>query len=216
MSPSPQLTADLDRLVDGELSADERRRLLETLETTPDGWRDCALAFLESQSLRQQLSELASDFSPKPAVVAVEPARHASISLWLTVAASALLAFGVGSYFSNWRGAIPQAPQPGAIAKQGVPPSVAPPNMQPENDLQRPNDTESLVLWVNDEQGQRHSVRAPLVDAQEFDDQYGLRFQSAVSPHVRQRLEGHGYQLSTRRRYAPLFFWEWPAIGRAC
>ena len=38
----------LDRLVDGELSDDDRRRLIETLERQPDKWRDCACAFLES------------------------------------------------------------------------------------------------------------------------------------------------------------------------
>src|SRR5262245_7197050 len=39
-----------DRLVDGELSADERRHFLTSLDDRPDGWRRCAIAFLEAQS----------------------------------------------------------------------------------------------------------------------------------------------------------------------
>ncbi len=45
----------LDRLVDGELPADERRALLQSLDSRPDGWRRCALAFLEAQSWRSEL-----------------------------------------------------------------------------------------------------------------------------------------------------------------
>lgn len=40
----------LDRLVDGELDAEARRELLLSLDARPDGWRRCALAFLEAQS----------------------------------------------------------------------------------------------------------------------------------------------------------------------
>src|SRR5437660_1111223 len=40
----------LDRLVDGELPDAERRKLLLKFEKEPDGWRRCALAFLEAQA----------------------------------------------------------------------------------------------------------------------------------------------------------------------
>lgn len=46
---------DLDRLVDGELDEATRRRLLTQLEQTPDGWRRCALAFLEAQAWHSAL-----------------------------------------------------------------------------------------------------------------------------------------------------------------
>ena len=44
-----------DRLVDGELSAEEYRTLLAALDDEPGGWRRCALAFLEAQSLGREL-----------------------------------------------------------------------------------------------------------------------------------------------------------------
>jgi hypothetical protein len=48
----------LDRLVDGELADGERREVLQTLERQPDGWRQCALAFLEAQSWGEALTQL--------------------------------------------------------------------------------------------------------------------------------------------------------------
>jgi hypothetical protein len=45
----------LDRLVDGELLDTERRLLLQRLEAEPDGWRRCALAFLEAQAWHDSL-----------------------------------------------------------------------------------------------------------------------------------------------------------------
>jgi hypothetical protein len=47
----------LDRLIDGELADGERRVLLESLERQPDGWRQCALAFLEAQTWGQTLTD---------------------------------------------------------------------------------------------------------------------------------------------------------------
>ena len=59
----------LDRLVDGELSENEYRRLLESFEETPGGWRRCALAFLEHQALQREFMS--------PAVPAAAPAATA-------------------------------------------------------------------------------------------------------------------------------------------
>jgi len=48
----------LDLLVDDELSAAERRELLTRLDERPEGWRRCALAFLEAQAWRGDLGTL--------------------------------------------------------------------------------------------------------------------------------------------------------------
>jgi hypothetical protein len=58
-----------DRLVDGELPDAERRLLLQRLEAEPDGWRRCALAFLEAQAWRQSLGPMAASLG-----TLVEPA----------------------------------------------------------------------------------------------------------------------------------------------
>src|SRR5260370_29148905 len=58
------------RVVDGELPEGERRELLVRLEKVPDGWRRCALAFLEAQIWRQALAtEAGTDELPGRCVV---------------------------------------------------------------------------------------------------------------------------------------------------
>src|SRR5205823_2761276 len=52
---------ELDQLVDGDVNPDERRRLIAALSKEPDGWRRCALAFLEAQSWRKACRQLAAE-----------------------------------------------------------------------------------------------------------------------------------------------------------
>ena len=49
----------IDLLVDGELSEADRRALLLELEHDPDGWRRCALAFLEAQCWKAEMGQMA-------------------------------------------------------------------------------------------------------------------------------------------------------------
>ncbi len=58
---APAVQHDLDRLAAGDLSPSERRRLLAALEDEPDGWRRCALAFLEAQSWREACRQLTAE-----------------------------------------------------------------------------------------------------------------------------------------------------------
>jgi hypothetical protein len=88
----------LDRLVDGELSAEEYAVVLRSLGDAPDGWRRCALAFLEAQAWQRELGVMGREAkSPTAPVVAVRP--QAAAKRWpllLAVAASFLVAFGLG------------------------------------------------------------------------------------------------------------------------
>jgi hypothetical protein len=52
---SPLDDAFIDRIVDGDLSPAQLGAALDRLDRTPDGWRRCALAFLESQCWRESL-----------------------------------------------------------------------------------------------------------------------------------------------------------------
>ncbi len=45
----------IDLLLDGELDERDRKTLLKNLDAAPGGWKDCALAFLESQMFSQSL-----------------------------------------------------------------------------------------------------------------------------------------------------------------
>jgi len=115
----------IDRLVDGELSDDERRALLAKLDADPDsgGWRRCALAFLEAQAWREAFTPVAAVALPVPApVVAVRRSpRLAMIKTPAALAASVLLAFSVG-----WlsRGDAGAGPRVARVAPAPVPAPV--------------------------------------------------------------------------------------------
>jgi len=216
----------IDRLVDGELAFDARRSLLKSLDATPGAWRACALAFVESQSLGQELTAIAGEAAPRdldlrPAVQARDAAKG-----WLALAASALaasvlVAFGLGTVATDWLApGLAAGPAPtGLPAAGGAPsgpaaiaddasqvPAIHPPVAVDQSLLADGSlDDESLTLWVEDRQGGRRSLTAPLVDAATLDREHGLTFPSAVTAQVRQDWEGRGYQLSSRQRYAPLY-----------
>ncbi|MFN0054497.1 MAG: hypothetical protein ACKV0T_20155 [Planctomycetales bacterium] len=90
----------LDLLVDGELDASRRRELLQRLDREPDGWRRCALAFLEAQAWKCDLPSAAEAGWKSRGAVATNPVsrgrrlfpRLRRVSLAIGV----LLAFGMG------------------------------------------------------------------------------------------------------------------------
>ncbi len=111
-----------DQLVDGELGESDRRELLAQLDAKPDGWRRCALAFLEGQSLQQELRALAASQRPTPAAVAARPAvrsrgwrqRTAAVA---NLAAGFLVAITLVFLVREYSG--PPAPAPGEVAATG-------------------------------------------------------------------------------------------------
>lgn len=129
---APQDDQRFDRLVDGELSRDEYNDLLRSLDQQPDGWRRCALAFLEAQALRQEFGELTgnAEVSSQPTTAAASDKRR--IRRWpgvFAIAASFLIAFGLGLMF---RGGWPEAP----TDTGGMP--VAKDEVQPEAPIEQP------------------------------------------------------------------------------
>jgi hypothetical protein len=62
-----------------------------------------------------------------------------------------------------------------------------------------------LTLFVRDETGQTRPIRVPLLDARTLDRQLGLEFQSGVPDEVRNRLEDSGFDIQSKRSYAPLW-----------
>jgi hypothetical protein len=218
MPPSIVMTAyapendDLlfDRLVDGELSADERRQLLASLDDRADGWRRCALAFLEAQSLRGALQFMVSGpMASEPASVGrltTLPAlsgrrrRASHAGAWLAAAAAVLVAFVAGLQWGGMWG--PDADD--LIADS----SASPPTADAPADVERlpagPN-ADAITLVVRDDQGVPRRVHVPLVEG----DDLGAPFDQSpawLNAAMREQLAEHGLDLNGRRRYAPLYF----------
>jgi len=105
----------IDRLVDGELTEAEQRELLLALDRHPDGWRRCALAFLEAQCLRAELSAIRkmgdtrTDMHPTTAT-ATSGSPKSKAWPWLVrtaaalaMAASLLVGLMLGAVWQQWR-----------------------------------------------------------------------------------------------------------------
>jgi hypothetical protein len=199
-----------DRLVDGELSSDERRALLQSLDSRPDGWRRCALAFLEAQFWGGDFRRLVRESNQPTGATATRSIELAGKRFdirtalsWAAIAASVLIAFSLGTM---QRGRI----APGSdipIANSPMHSHSAPSNQivevpAPEQNVANPD---VVTLFVRDESGQPRSIRVPLMDASELDRKLGVEFRPGMPSHVRSRLQSDGYQVQSKRRYAPLW-----------
>jgi hypothetical protein len=203
-----------DRLVDGELSSGERRQLLASLDDRPDGWRRCALAFLEAQSWSEELGEFVRDPADSPAASAnfsllrSLPVAKKRGAAWLAIAAGLLVAFTLGALSRN--GGAPVASNINADRDTQLA-DASPSPVQPDPaDPLTAND--ALTLWARDETGRTRPFQVPLVDAGTLDEQLGLQFQTGVPELVRNQLQDRGFDVQSKRRYAPLLLENGPSI----
>lgn len=212
----------LDRLVDGELSSRERSELIASLDRCDQGWRRCALTFLEAQSwsaqFRELLDEGGSDRPVALAMATATPHRGAVATRtgwWLAIAAGLLASFGLGRLLAPVRGGDRggsgvDARLSNQVAGVDVAPSVerdaharAHPEVQPDAIDRPPRDALTLVL--RGEAGELQRVRLPLVDSAELGIPVAEASTWSVPEPLRSSLRQRGWDLETRRRYAPLF-----------
>jgi hypothetical protein len=196
----------LDKLVDGELDDVQRRQLLMDLETQPDGWRRCALAFLEAQAWKDSLRGLAAprshDATPHP----LRPASWWSHS-WgtlLAAAASFLVAFGLGLV---WRGqADPADPVAIARTEPAQPPSAkSTPAQPPELGLatDKPQWGTMTVALDRNSDGVLEPMELPVVRGPGIDEQWVRNQPLAIPSNMLRTLERLGHQVQHERQYYP-------------
>ncbi len=205
-STSSNVDILLDRLVDGELSKDERRRLLESFDERPENWRRCALAFLEAQAWREEMKQVSREQTATNHVESFAPVASpkqtiplGSMAMWLAMAASLLVAFGLG-----WRQHESKTSVAGSSATSSDQvASVNPPNYSAP--LGSANSKDAVTLFVKDDNGRMQPVRVPLVDANTLDKELGVKFQTGVPDDLRNELKNDGYAVHSKRQYAPLW-----------
>jgi hypothetical protein len=193
----------LDRLVDGEIAHDEQRQLILSLEAQPDGWRRCAMAFLEAQAWGREFQQLTSEHapaaSPQQAIAARQADRAAACSKtgWLkplAVAAGLMLAFTLGAMVRGTRG-------PAAIDMASSPKDANASN----TDLQS-GTFETLKVSLPAEDGEsEQALEVPLIEADQkslaslLDDE-----RPVLSEVERKTLESTGHLIEQRRAYYPV------------
>ncbi|MEM8946858.1 MAG: hypothetical protein AAGD11_16915 [Planctomycetota bacterium] len=191
-----------DRLVDGELSGDEQRRLLASLDQRSDGWRRCALAFLEAQAWASEFKHIvtkpvqeSSSFASTLKPTSPEPARSATTSShWLAIAAGLLVAFGIGWLANSENLENSSAPTIANVEQQVIPLN--------EDDPALADSKDAVTLLVRDTTGKNRRLQVPLMEVEAFDNQ----FADALPANLRERMRNQGFDMQRRRRFAPMFF----------
>jgi len=220
----------LDRLVDGELTDAEERAVIAQLSQTPDGWRRCALAFLEARCWQraaqhvQELSDpqqnLAKPPRAKPPLTQppldeARPSRIANkrdtvsksrLSIhWpgaLALCALFLLAFGVGTLLpSPWnRSSQPEGPSGAVPLVDSAAQPTAPVHMVAQD---QPVNSEDLLLGnvtFVDNSGSQFDV--PVYDWNEQFAEELMYGSQNLSPEFLQQLKRH--QVRSHQSYVPV------------
>jgi hypothetical protein len=205
-----------DRLTDGALSPQEYKSLLASLDDEPGGWRRCALAFLEAQAWRGELGAIAREpiempSPPQPMVrqSAAKPSPWKYPLMALAMAASFLLAFGLGlaartSWFGD--GAAPA----GALAVDNAPrdsqenhPRASAHDSQFASDDGPLGNIQLVLEGANDGAGPRQ-VELPVYHIRHGGATYLDDNISALPPEIQQLLQHNGLQLLRERTLLPL------------
>lgn len=191
----------LDRLVDGELSSDEYAAVLRSLGDAPDGWRRCALAFLEAQAWQRELG-LASRQTQSPSAPPVTIRPTAAARRWpllLATAASFLLAFGLGIAMR------PSAPGSASTGEQIVRDDTRPgvPGQQsalPAADS--PSGNVTFVMDHGDGLGSRE-VPVPVYEWSPENAQWLSGQPAAPSSGLERAVQRFGHQVRTHKHFIP-------------
>jgi hypothetical protein len=204
----PEETPLLDRLVDGELNDAERRALLERLERTPDGWRRCALAFLEQQAWRSEARAYASgapEIAIRPTAANVTH-RGWSVGTWSGYALAACLMLALGAWLivrdkDAHEVARIKVPEGGlvTVTPEAIPPAV------PKSRPTTPDGAANVRLVV--EGGPYRDdevVEVPLIDAGRLDEALFGQWSQAVPADALQMMEQLGHQVVRERRLVPI------------
>jgi hypothetical protein len=193
---------ELDLLVDGELNETERRELLARLETQPESWRRCALAFLEAQSWRGDLGVIARPPRVEPVAPPVVPPpvrkRPVAWTSVLAVAASFVLAFALGVVVRPaWRGAIPGLDQVASQTRDSR-------SGKPGNELQGDPAAPWRMVTLTGTGPSGDPIRLPAVESNRLDDAWLRSLPAAVPPDVLRAFERTGHSVRQSRQLMPV------------
>lgn len=220
----------LERLVDGELDDARRRALLARLDHEPDGWRRCAVAFLEAQCFQQALEGLGRqrDVAPLAAAgqagavnnlsVNAEPpaaspegsveARRASPRGWSRLARlSSPLATAASFLVALVLGVIVGPRLTGSYGGRPLlttSPDAAAVAANSTARGQRPDPWQMVTVSLPGGQGSSDSFRVPAIQRDQFDPDWVRSLPGALPPDVLQALQQSGHEVSQVRDVYPI------------
>jgi hypothetical protein len=187
----------LDRLVDGDLPDIERRELLLRLENDPEGWRRCALAFLEDQAWRKALATAANtESTPSPCVAAPRPPLSGQAWIRRASIAASLMVSTFAAGFAA--GGLTKAGHEVEVATS-QPPTTVPIPAPAASDPDQIREVGSLEL-VDSSAGESRPERFPIRSGPGLDEKWLRSLPPSVPSYIRAQLERQGYQVDERRK----------------
>jgi hypothetical protein len=208
-----------DLLVDGELNEAERRELLTGLDAQPDGWRRCALAFLEAQTWRGLMGEVARPAMPAtPAPLANRPRRSGwhwpltRLGTGLAMAASFMIAVLLTSMIKDGLGPS-AAPRGGRVGRDfmaqstelPLPQRATPPLERPRAPGESSTPWQMVTLSVPDDApGGAANIHLPCRVGDKTDVDGLRQMPSSMPPDVRRALERGGFEVRQHRQLLPI------------
>jgi hypothetical protein len=210
-----------DRLVDGELSDSERRSLLASLDTKPEGWRRCALAFLEAQTWRESFDDLAHALRgtptlPTPGSSPPSPKQRkkplGAMGTVMAMSACFLLALGLGGWIFHGPRGNSLAPPSNLIVNNGHPSAISPlPAVanggngtisQPKSLASTP--WQMVQLRAPGITGNNEPLQLPALPRDRLDEDFFSTVPNPLPDGVRQAFERTGHEVHTHRELVPV------------
>jgi hypothetical protein len=208
---TPNPDSWLDRLVDGEMNEVDRRALLLQLEGEPEGWRRCALAFLEAQCWQQELGLMsrstnqadAESASARPLSVRRPTVQRRSswrqrLATALTLGACFLIALALGMGLRGSRGNL-HGPASQVTTVRDEFPLNSPPSVALPGDK-----WELVTLSADSPGGQPETVQIPAVRRQKFDQNLVEQSPDAIPSEVQRAFERAGHEVLQQREIVPV------------
>ncbi|MCE9603604.1 MAG: hypothetical protein K8U03_01735 [Planctomycetia bacterium] len=207
LTPEDQRT--LDRLVDGELNEGERRAILLRLEHSPDGWRRCALAFLEAQAWKLEARAVVTEpapATPKSSTTSdsrIQPASLArktwnGLSVWVpsVLAAGVLIAVIYPQWNGRWNKEtyVPVARQSDPQLPAGAPAYA---------NSGRGSENVRLVVAPGPG-GEQRVVDVPLIEPDKMNEALFGQIGQQLTPEMVKTLEQNGNRVVRERRLMPI------------
>ncbi|QDU28770.1 hypothetical protein ETAA8_38750 [Anatilimnocola aggregata] len=201
----PLNSITFDRLVDGELSREEYRQLLQALDQHPAAWRQCAEAFLEAQAWRSDFESIRTPPAASVSQPVVAPEKKSLLQkdwlrMLLVAAASFLLAFVAAQAYWQSTAGTTSAPIPPQLAETG--PAENSPQSVPTKTNYRP--VSSVNLAVN-RAGQENPelLQVPVFEPAAANDLLS-NSRPALPDDLLEALTAEGHQVDRQRKLVPI------------
>lgn len=211
-----------DRLVDGALNLSEQRDLLRRLDRAPDGWRRCALAFLESQTLRNEFGQIRRDAEQPAPIPEPHPGRSTAPNRSSAVSRSVVRVVGMAlalcvAFVLGWQShfvhrqqemartdggtsnAKPRDQNVEATAVNQKGPDITQPTAPEPEEVEKVH-VAARLSWQYEENGTERKVEVPVFEGPGIDMQWLLQQSPQIQESIRKELQQRGHKVETQRQ----------------